>query len=134
MIDKKRNHIFHHGVTQAMFLSEYYQKDTHKVTAFLATQVIHPDKYDWKKLICLIIYLKLTKYITCIMRLNSINIVKLWVDASYAVHPGYKGHTREIMLLGKGDVTSMSRIQKLNTTITTGVEVLASHDVSVKLL
>ena len=46
------------------------------------------------------------------------NVLKWWVDASYAAHDDMRGHTGGTMAMGKygrGLIISISKKQKLNT-------------------
>ena len=45
----------------------------------------------------------------------NLKLIKWYVDAVFAVHPDFKGHTGAIMTMGKGSVQSVSRKLKLNT-------------------
>jgi hypothetical protein len=47
---------------------------------------------------------------------DSINAMKWWVDASFAVHPDMQGQTSGEMSIGKGAVYGTSTRQKINTT------------------
>jgi hypothetical protein len=46
---------------------------------------------------------------------DDIGMMKMWVDASYAVHKDMKSHTGGVVLFGIGAVMSKSIKQKLNT-------------------
>jgi hypothetical protein len=46
---------------------------------------------------------------------DNLNIIKWWVDASYAVHPDMQSHTGGTMSMGTSAVYYSSKRQKLNT-------------------
>ena len=48
---------------------------------------------------------------------DDLNIVHWWFDASNVIHDDLKGHTGATMPIVKGRVTSISRKQKINATI-----------------
>ena len=77
-----------------------------------------PDKDDWKKLRRFLGYLKRTIKFPMILRANRLNVLKWWVDASYASHDDMQGHTGGTMSMGKdgrGSIIIISKKQNLNT-------------------
>jgi hypothetical protein len=62
------------------------------------------------------------------------HVIKWHVDASFAVHPDFKSHTRAMMSFGGGAVQSISRKQKLNTRSSTEAELVGVDDASVMIL
>jgi hypothetical protein len=62
------------------------------------------------------------------------NIMKWWVDASFALHPDMKSHTGGVMSLGRGAVHGTSTRQKINTTSSTEAEVVGLHEVLPQIL
>jgi hypothetical protein len=56
------------------------------------------------------------------------NVIKWWIDASFAVHPDMRSHTGGTMSLGKGSVYSLSRKQRLNTKSSTEAELVGVDD------
>ena len=73
-------------------------------------------------------YLRNTADMPLILRSDGTNIVKWWVDVSYAVHPDMGSQTGGTMSLGKGAITSTSIKQKMNTKISTETELIAADD------
>ena len=65
---------------------------------------------------------------------DTLSIIKWWVDASDGTHMCCKGHTGTMMSLGKGDVSSYSRKNKLNTKISTESELVAEDNVLPQVL
>ena len=59
---------------------------------------------------------------------DSISIVKWWVDVLYNTHDKYKGHIGDMMTLGEGTVISMTNKQKLNVKISTEGELVGADD------
>ena len=82
---------------------------------FLATRVKGPDKDDWGKLKYGMMYLKGTLHIKVHMKADSISMIVWWVDASYVMHWGCKGHMGEIMSMGKVALVNILIKHKLNT-------------------
>ena len=56
-----------------------------------------------------------TKELVLKLRAYGMNILKLFVDASYATHSGIKRHTGSVTTMGKVSIISKSMKQKLNT-------------------
>ena len=54
---------------------------------------------------------------------------KWFVDAAFAVHPDFRSHTGAGFTLGKGNITSLSRKQGMNTRSSTEAEVVAADEV-----
>ncbi len=70
--------------------------------AFLTTRVKGPDQDDWKKVTCMIRYLRGSLTLPLILRADSVPVPKWWVDGSHATHPNMHGHTGGCMSLGQG--------------------------------
>ena len=90
-----------------------------------------PDEDDWKKLIRLLQFLKGTVSDALTLGGNKrINVVKWWVDTSYAVHPDCKSQTGGTISLRQGCITSASKKHKINTTSSCEAELVGVHDMS----
>jgi hypothetical protein len=76
---------------------------------------MQPNESDWQKLIRLMKYLNGTRDDKLILSADKLNVVKWYVDTSFAVHPDFKSHTGGVLTLGHGALTSLSKKQKLNT-------------------
>ena len=59
-----------------------------------------PDDDDWKKLLRMMQYLKGTADLVLTLSADGTNILKWYVDASYAIHPDMKGHTGGYLTMG----------------------------------
>ena len=88
-----------------------------------------PDKDDWKKLIRMLKYLNGTRDLVLKLKAYGTNIVKWWVDGSFAVHPNMRSHTGGTMSMGTGSISSLSMKQKMNTQSSTGSELVGTDDV-----
>ena len=113
-ISKEQAQQFHHSVAQCLFVSSRVRRDIQTTVAFLTTRVKRPDEDDWGKLKRLLKYLKGTKHMKLTLRVDSLNCIRWWVDASYNVHDDCRGHTGAMMSLGRGAEISFSRKQRLN--------------------
>ena len=63
-----------------------------------------------------------------ILSVDNLNIIKWWLDASYAVHDDMHGNNWETISLGRGSVLIMSKNKKINTKISTKAELIGADD------
>ena len=134
MLDKKTAEFFHHNVAKLLFLCKRACPDIQTAVAFLCTRVKGPDTDDYKKLHRVMRYLRATKFMPLTLEATDLQLVKCWVDASYAMHPDMKSHTGGAMTLGKGTIYGTSTRQKLNTRSSTEGELVGLHDVLPQIL
>ena len=66
--------------------------------------------------------------------MNDLNVVHWWVDASYGTYPGLKGKTGATISIGKGCVTSASKVKKVSTTRPKISKVVEVNEASTKVL
>jgi hypothetical protein len=120
-LNEERADAYHTMVAKALFLCKSARPDIQPTIDVLCTRVKGPNEADWAKLVRLA---------------DNLHCIKLYVDASFAVHPDYKSHTGATMSYGDGDgaVQSISRKQKLNTRSSTESELVRVDDVSVMIL
>eukprot|EP00978_Attheya_sp_CCMP212_P003488 scaffold7210_cov63-Attheya_sp.AAC.3 len=136
-MDEDVSEIFHHDVAKLLFLFKRATTcrllDLQTAVVFMCTRVKCPDSGDYKKLRCMMKYLRGTLEMPLILEAgDNMQIVKWWVDAcSYAVHPDMKSHTGGIMSLGKGAVYTTSSEQKLNTKSSTEAKLVGINDILV---
>ena len=110
LLDETSAQAFHHPVAQLLFRGIRCRKDAQTEIAFLTTRVRNPDEGDWKKLSRLLVYLKRTIKLPLILRADGVNVLKWWVDASYAAHddmPGRTGGTISMGKDGRGSIISI---------------------------
>ena len=93
-----------------------------------------PDEDDYKKLARTMRYLRGTREMPLVLEINDIQVIKWWVDASFAVHPDMKEHTGGVMSLGKGAIYGTSTKQKLVTRSSTESELVGIYDVMPQIL
>ena len=92
-ISEKLAQIFHTFVAKSLFATKRARPDIATAVSFLTTRVIEPDEDDWKKLVRMIRYLNGSPELPLTLKADSTNIVKWWVDGSYAVHPDFRSQT-----------------------------------------
>lgn len=113
---------FHHTVAQLLFMSARARRDIQTAVAFLTTRVKSPDEDDWGKLKRVLKYLNGTKYLKLTLSVDSLGMLKWYVDGSHNVHHDSKGQGGAVFTVGKGAVSSYSRKVKLNTRSSTETE------------
>ena len=101
---------------------------------FLITRVVEPDENDWKKLCRILTYLKYTNKLVLILETDNLNILKWFIDVSYAVHKIIKDYTGDGLTMGKSAVFSKSTKQKLNTKSSTETEIIGVDDILSQVL
>ena len=74
---------FHCTVAQLLLVCKRARPDIEPLVSFLMTRVKEPHKDDWIKLNHGLGYFKGTLYLKRHMRADSLNLIRLWVDASY---------------------------------------------------
>ena len=93
-----------------------------------------PNELDWHKLRRLIQYLNGTREKFLTLSIDTVGVIKWYIDASFAVHHDFKSHTGAEMTMGKGTMIPVSKKQRLNTKSSTEAELVGVDDVSVYVL
>ena len=78
-------------VAHILFVTSRVRKDINMAIAFIYTRVRILYKYDWGNLVRVIRYIRGTLHLPPILSANSLTVIKLWVDASFATHPYCNG-------------------------------------------
>ena len=79
-------------------------------------------------------YLRGTSKLCLKLKADNLQVVRWYVDASFAVHPDYRSHTGAVMTLGERSIIAMSKKQKLNTRSSTEVELVGADDAATMIL
>jgi hypothetical protein len=108
--------------------------DIQEATALLCTRVKAPNQDDWRKLLHLLEYVNATRRDVLTLSVDNLNVVKWYVDASFAVHPDFKSQTGAVMTYGQGAMMAMSKKQKLNTRSSTEAELVGVDDAMTLIL
>ncbi|CAJ1938572.1 unnamed protein product [Cylindrotheca closterium] len=123
-LDKDQQTEFHRFVVKHLFLTKRARLDMHPTVAILASQVQNPNQSDWHKLVRLMTYMHSTKKWHLTLSADNLQVMKWFVDASFAVHPDFKSHTGGVMTMGGGAMQAMSKKQKLNSRSSTHAELI----------
>ena len=60
------------------------------------------------------------------LRIDSMNVVKWWVDALFSAHKDAKGQTGATMSMGQGSIIRMSKKKNISTRSSTESEVVGA--------
>ena len=134
LLDQERKDLFMHLVMQGLYLSQRGHPDIRTAISFLCSRLKCPDEDDYKKLTRLIRYLWHTLHMCLVLGKDDTDVVRWWIDTSYAVHPDMRVHMGATMSLGNGSVFSGSWKQKLVTRSSTESEVVGVFDVLPQVL
>jgi hypothetical protein len=134
LLDAETAEMFHHNVAKLLFLCKRARPDIQTPISFLCTRVKHPDTDDYKKLARVMRYLRCTIDLPLTLEATDVQIIKWWIDSSFAVHPDMKSHTGGAMTLGKGTIYATSTRQKINTRSSTEGELVGVNDVMPQVL
>jgi hypothetical protein len=105
-LDKGATELFHSVTAKFSFVCKRARPDIQTPIAFLCTRVRNPDVDDYKKLRRVVGYLRGTKKVALTLEADDLQVIKWWIDASFAVHKDMRRHTGGRMSLGKGSVYS----------------------------
>ena len=117
-----------------MFLCKRGRQDIQPGIAFVSTQMSKPNKSDWRKLLKLMGFLKITKDDVVTLEADDTETLYWMVDAAFGVHADMKSHTGAMFTLGKGCITSCSTKQKVNARSSAKAELIGLDDVLSKIL
>jgi hypothetical protein len=82
---------FHHSVAQLLFMATRARQDIQTAVAFLTTRVKSPDEDNWGKLKRVLKYLNGTRYLKLRLTVESLGVLKWYVDGSHNVHWDMRG-------------------------------------------
>ena len=91
-IEKEMREDFHTFTARGLFACKRAQPNTATAISVLTTRVQNPSVDDWNKLICYMQYVKQTWKDVLTLSADSLNVIKWYVDASFAVHPDFCSH------------------------------------------
>jgi len=92
VIDEKKKKIFHTFVMKGMFLCKRGRPDIHPSIAFLSTRTGNPNDGDWKKLLRLMKFLRLTQNDVMTLEASNEQNITWYIDAAFAVHEDMRSY------------------------------------------
>ena len=127
-LNEKKMELFHHIVEKLLYVSKRARVDINLSISFLYTRVSCTMEEDCENLRRLLHYLHSTIDMPRITGANGMNMVHIYMDASYTTHDDMKGHKVGLMTLGKGIIQGKATKQKLSTKISTETESVGASD------
>ena len=88
-----RMDMFHHIVEQLLYISKRVRVDIDLAVSFICTRVSRSTEEDWIKLRRLLQYILGTIDMPRVVGANRMDLIEIYVDASYTVHHDMGGHT-----------------------------------------
>ena len=134
ILDKERATAFHHSVEKSTLPAPRATKDNNTAVAFLKMMVWEPDEDNCINMKWVLRYLCVTIYMLLILRAYSLNVIKWWIDVSYAVYGDTRSPTGATIFLGIGSAIRMPKEDKINTQRSTESEMVGSDDALLGLL
>ena len=98
-MDKEKAKIFHTWVAKELFACKRARPDTNPATTVLCTRVKEPNESDWKQLIRLLKYVNGSRDDVLTLSADDLHVLKWYVDASFAVHPGHTSRATLVHVL-----------------------------------
>ena len=86
ILDKEQAKAFHQSLEQLLSVIPRGRKYIQIAVTLLTKGVHEPENDEWSKLRQLLQYLWDTIYIPLILRAESLNVIKWWLDILYEVH------------------------------------------------
>ena len=107
--------MFHNLVAKNLYTTKCARLDTCTAVFFLTTIVRDPNNYYWRNLVHLMKYIRVTRDLPLILSPNDSGVLKLWIEAFYAVHTNMRGDTGEGLSMGIGFTIVTSTKHNINT-------------------
>ena len=73
-------------------------------------------------------YIRGTLHLPLILRVDSLNVIKWWFDASFADNPDCKGRTGAMIPMGSGSMMEISWKQKINRGSSTKSKIVGAEN------
>ena len=106
---------FHHTNVQLIFLSSRVRRDIQTDVSFLTARVKKPDEDDWGELKRALKYLNGTRRLKLTLTIESMGVIKWFVDGSYNTQWDCKVHGGAMMVMVCGAIYGYSRRIKVNS-------------------
>jgi hypothetical protein len=125
-LSKEQALAFHHMVAQLLFMATRTRWDIQTAVAILTTRVKNPDEDNWGKLKRVLKYLNGTKYLKLRLTMESLGMLKWYIDGLHNVHWDCKGHRGAVFTMERRATSSYSKKVKSNTRSLTETELFTA--------
>ena len=105
----------HHTTAQLLFLRSRVRRDIKTAVSFLTMRVKKPEEDERGKLKRSLKYLNGTRSLKLTLTIQSMGVIKWFVDGSHNTHWDCKIHGGAMMVMGYGAISSYYRRIKANT-------------------
>jgi hypothetical protein len=119
---------FHSCTAKLLYLCIRARPDIMLPTIFLTGRVRNPTADDWGKLQRVLKYLNSEPDLGVTIHPDSALNIRAYIDASFGVHPDWKGHTGSVIMMDKGSLFARSVKQKIVTKSSTECEIVGVSD------
>ena len=102
LLDIKSSEIHHHNVVKVLFLCKHARPDLQTAIAFLCTRVKATNTDDYKTLHRVMKYVRGSRMLVLTLEVDNRQFLKLWVNASLAVHPKMCSHAGGVFSMAWG--------------------------------
>jgi hypothetical protein len=133
-VDMKKAEVLHTMTAKALFAGKRSRQDMVPVISFLTTRAQKPTVQDWTKLVKMMRFPYATKGDKPRFQIDRMNVIRWYLDASFAVHPDMRSHTGATMTLGKGCQQPFSTKHKTNSISSTEAELISIDDIIAKVI
>jgi hypothetical protein len=115
LLNKDTADLFHTLVANLLYLSKHGWPNILLAVSYLCSRVKAPDQDDYRKLTCVVKYLRKSINLSLTLECSNPINVEWLVDALYACHWNMRSQTGGLASLGRGAFYATSLKQKLNT-------------------
>jgi len=121
--------MFHTIVAKLLYLAKKLRIDICMCVAYLCTRIKDPNTDDWKKLIRVLGYIKMTSSKKKVIRQDgTVARLEQYTDASFGIHADGKSHNGTCIMWGDVCVMAASRKQKITAKEPTEAELIGASD------
>ena len=120
-------------MAKGLFLCKCARSDIQTKIVFLDNRFKETDKYDWKKVFIVMMYFNGTKELFLTLSADGMNILKCFVETSYATHAAMKIHTGSVTATCEGRIITKPK-KKLNTKSSIEEELVGNDDIIPNML
>ncbi len=127
-VSKQRASNFHATVAKLLFVAKRAPPDVLLAVLFLTTRVKSPDSDDWNTMKRILGYLMETIEYHFTLNYSNLNNLTWYIDGSYASHSDMRGQSGAVLMAGDCAVLFKSNKQKVNTSSSMEIELIAVDD------
>ena len=128
LLDEEQKKYFHSTVAKLLFMAKRARPDLLTVVSFLCTRVQGATRQDMGKLERVLGYVKATQNYVMILRAQTTQDIRAYVDAAFALHSDSKSHTGVMVYVGETLVYVSSKKQKCMSKSPTEAELIGLTD------